>query len=264
MSIPVVSAKQLKERLEPLLEAHPNGAVVFDADGTLWSHDVGCMVFDAAVEQAAFREEALEPLVRAALEFGLTIQETSANSVARRLQEAWYGGRTGERATAEMQVWAYVGFSESEFRALVRGALRAGGHESTLHEEVLDLAHWVRDSGRRSCIVSASPLWVVQEATRDLGFSEADVTAGIPNTRAADGRSTIAPGMAQPLPYGPDKVVAGRSLLGDSEWIAALGDSSFDLEMMRAARVGVGIGNKSKMLEGLAELANGVLLRLTG
>jgi phosphoserine phosphatase len=162
-----------------------------------------------------------------------------------------------------MQVWAYVGFEEEEFRAFVRAALSAGSHASTLHDEVLELAAWVKTQGRRACIVSASPLWVVQEATRELGFLEEDIAAGLPNTAILDGAHTIQAGLAHPLPYGPDKVVAGRALLRGAQWLAALGDSNFDLEMMRAAHIGVGVGEKRSMLEGLSEMSHAVRLQLT-
>jgi phosphoserine phosphatase len=162
-----------------------------------------------------------------------------------------------------MQVWAYVGFSESEFRALVQQALERGQHHKTLHHEVLALADWVRAQGRRACIVSASPLWVVEEATRELGFSPKEIAAGVPNTESIDGRLMIKPGMKAPLPYGPDKVVAGRALLKDSKWVAALGDSNFDLDMMAEAQIGIGIGEKESMLAGLAEMSHAGRLHLT-
>jgi len=253
---------ELKERLLPLLQESDDAAVVFDADGTLWSHDVGCMVFDEALEQNAFKEEALPALLEEARVQGVQAATRSVNEVARALQTAWYQGRYDEKAAAEMQVWAYVGFGESEFRELTRVALQRGQHGRTLHAEVVELAHWVRDLGKRTCIVSASPQWVVEEASRDLGFEPHEIAAGIPNTRATHGVLRIEPGLITPLPYGPRKATAGRALLGKSTWVAALGDSGFDLAMMAEAHVGVGIGNKPTLLDGLVEMSHAVRLRL--
>lgn len=253
----------LKARLTPLLEKYEDAAVVFDADGTLWSHDVGCMVFDEAVAEGLFREEAKEPLRKEALSHGVSTAGATANDVALALQKAWYSRSYNERAAAEMQVWAYVGFKEQEFRALVRQALEKGKHQETLHEGVLHLAKWVKDQGHRACVVSASPLWVVEEATGELGIPPTEIAAGVPNTSEEHGVRTILAGMAAPLPYGPDKVRAGRTLLGPSRWVAALGDSDFDLHMMAEAEIGVGIGDKGAMLEGLAALPHGLRLSLS-
>ncbi len=259
---PFVKIDDLKKRLAPLLEEHETAAVVFDADGTLWSHDVGCMVYDEAVRQGVFRPEAEEPLRSEALKHGLRVPAgATANEIALVLQQAWYNQSYDERSAAEMQVWAYVGFTEREFRALVRDALLKGRHEATLHHDVLQLADWVRKQGHRSCVVSASPLWVVEEATATLGFMPTEIAAGVPNTTRRGADIVIQAGLAAPLPYGPDKVVAGRALLGKSRWLAALGDSDFDLHMMAEADIGVGIGEKASMLRGLAALSHCLRLR---
>jgi phosphoserine phosphatase len=264
MTTPFVSINELKERLRPLLEGHDDAAVVFDADGTLWSHDVGCMVFDEAVNQGAFKAEALDALLAEARSQRLEAPGTSANDIARALQQAWYAGVYEEKSAAEMQVWAYIGFFEAEFRDLTRLALHRGRHMATLHEEVLDLARWVRSRGARACIVSASPQWVVEEASRDLGFDVSDIIAGVPNTNSSEGETRIQPGLRAPLPYGPGKATAGRALLGNSKWVASLGDSGFDLAMMAEAHVGVGIGNKPALLDGLREMPHAVRLLLSG
>jgi phosphoserine phosphatase len=174
---PFVTIEDLKARLAPLFDSYEDAAVVFDADGTLWSHDVGCMVFDEAVNEGLFREQALAPLLQEAHAHGIKVEGTSANDAARALQRAWYTRSYDERSTAEMQVWAYVGFTEQEFRALVNHALEKGKHKETLHGAVVQLADWVQAQGRRACIVSASPLWVVEEATTDLGIAPAEITA---------------------------------------------------------------------------------------
>lgn len=259
---PFVNLSDLKERLSSLFEMYEDAAVVFDADGTLWSHDVGCMVFDEAVKEGLFREEALAPLNEEARARGLFAPGKNANEVARSLQQAWYSNLYNERAAAEMQVWAYVGFTETEFRALVNQALENGKHQETFHDTVVELVRWIQEQGRRACVVSASPLWVVEEAVRALNIPPREIAAGVPNVDAHCGVRTIRAGMAAPLPYGPEKVRAGRALLGKSRWLAALGDSDFDLHMMAEAEIGVAIGNKAAMLEGLTALPHAVRLKL--
>ncbi len=262
MSIPKLTVDQFRERLAPLIEAHPDGAVVFDADGTLWAHDVGCMVYDWAVEHEAFSEEAATHLVEFAREQGLHLGADDPVGVSRELQDAFYTGRLSNRATAVMQVWAYVGTSEEAFRKMVREALLRGQHEATLHGPVVELAAWVRSRGVRALIVSASPQWVVEEAARDLGFVATDIVAGRPNLRSVEQSNVIAAGLGEPLPYGPDKVHAGRALMGEAPWLAALGDSSFDVEMFQQASLAGGIGSKEDMLAGLSKLPHGVRILL--
>lgn len=263
MATPTLSCSAFRDRLQTLLEQNPGGAVVFDADGTLWRHDVGCMVYDLACEHGLFRPEALSALSAELERLGQRLPpQATANDAALQLQAAWRAGDYDERAAAEMQVWAYVGFSEFQFRELTREALKSGGHQTTLHKEVLALAEWVRSAGGKALIVSASPKWVVEEATRDHGFKPDEIAAGMPQLSGPKDARVIQAGMDGPLPYGPDKVVAGRALLAGLPWLAALGDSSFDLDMMAEARLAGGIGTKPEMLDGLARLAHGVRLSL--
>lgn len=253
----------IKERLKPLLEASPQGAVVFDADGTLWSHDVGVMTFDWSIEQALLRADAFTPLRAFAESARLVTRGTTTLDLAREIQTAFHRCQLEEQAAAEMQVWIYAGMNEIEFRMLVHDALLHKKHNQSLHTSVLELAEWVRLSGGRSFIVSASPQWVIEEATRAFGFSAQDIVAGRPNLSLDEsGSATIGAGLAQPLPYGPEKAIAGRRLLGNRPWLAALGDSSFDLAMFQEAQIAVGIGQKPGMLAGLAQLSHGVRLHL--
>jgi len=222
------------------------------------------MVFDEAVRQSAFKEDALDALVEEARKQEFGISAVSANDAARALQEAWYQRRYSEKSAAEMQVWAYVGFEETEFRELARLALSQGQHMESLHDEVLELASWIRALGKRAFIVSASPQWVVEEATRDLGFGPHEIAAGVPNTVTSEGITLIQPGLRFPLPYGQGKATAGRALLGEKRWVASLGDSDFDLAMMAEADVGIGIGDKQALIDGLREMSHTVRLCLEG
>lgn len=248
-----ISVRAFQSELDQWIDRVPDGAVVFDADGTLWSHDVGCMVFDFALQERQFRDEAAEALLSHLSLEGLAAPAgCSANELARVLQKAFYAGKTGERRTAEMQVWAYAGHSLTSFRSLVRAALDAGRHLDTLHLPLFDLANHARDRGLSVYIVSASPLWVVQESTRGLGFGDHEIAGGVPEVVLAGSEVLITPRMAAPLPYGADKVVAGRRLLAGRPWLAALGDSAFDVEMMKEAKLAGVLGNKPELAQRLS------------
>lgn len=244
----VLNAAELRDHLKPLFEAHPEGALAFDADGTLWAHDVGCMVYDFAWKNRLLDPTVLEPLRREFEHNSLHYPaDADQNELARLLGEAFAREECDDQRFAEMQVWCYAGRSDAEMRELTRAALESGGHSRTLHREVLAIAEWARSLGIATLVVSASPRSVVVEAVSELGFDEASVSGGVP---ALEG-STIVPRMGAPLPYGPGKVREALRLLGSRPLIAGFGDSTFDLDLLRAARLGVGLGRKAAFLAGL-------------
>jgi phosphoserine phosphatase len=254
-TLPVVDITRVRERIDRLLDTHPEGALVFDADGTLWRHDVGCLVFDAAAASGAFRESARERLFAEATRVG---ERPSAHQSATALVQAIGGAldRRSERELAEFQVWAYVDFSEQDLRTFCRQVLGEPVHRAGLHHEVLNLAAYARERGARTCVVSASPRIVVEEALLGLGFDRDQIVAGDPTW--TDGRIDV--GLDAPLPYGPEKATAGRRLLGKTAWLATFGDSGFDLDMMREAHLAVGLGDKPQLLEGLCLHPDALLL----
>ena len=256
-ALPVVDGVRVRERIAELLDLHEGGALVFDADGTLWTHDVGCMVFDAAIEGDAFKDSARTRLQAEVMRLGLhAAQGASTTSLVKSLALALGVPPSGEQALAEFQVWAYVDFSEEELRSLCRSVLRTPAHALGLHHDVLELAAFARERGATTCVVSASPRIVVEEALHGLGFGHEWIVAGDPNW--TDGCIDV--GLGAPLPYGPQKAIAGRRLLGRSSWVATFGDSGFDLDMMHEATLAVGLGQKPQLLEGLRRHPNAVLL----
>jgi phosphatidylglycerophosphatase C len=107
--------------------------------------------------------------------------------------------------------------------------------------------------------VSASPLVVVVEAARALGFDEAHVLAATPVER--DGLHCA--DVLRPIPYGEGKVTRLREKMGDRPLYAAFGDNVFDIPLLRAAEVGIAVRPKPRLLaragevSGLLELERG-------
>lgn len=257
VTLPVVDSTEVREQIARLLDVHPEGALVFDADGTLWTHDVGCMVFDAAATTGAFKDSSRPRLRHEAERLGeVPSGDQSATELIRLIETALVARSGAEQALAELQVWAYVDFSEEELRAFCRDVFRDPAHRAGLHHDVLELAAFARERGALTCVVSASPRIVVEEALFGLGFQKEHVVAGEPKWRA--GRIDI--GLDAPLPYGPEKATRGRRLLGETAWLATFGDSGFDLDMMREAALAVGLGHKPQLLEGLRQHPNALLL----
>jgi phosphoserine phosphatase len=256
-ALATTNVERLRETLRPWLDAEPGAALLFDADGTLWSDDVGHIAFEYACRHDLLRDAAREGLRREALGAGLSPNDrASAAELGLALLDAYFEHRYDEKAAAEAMVWCYAGFDEVELRRLVRDAFAEARHDDFLHHNVLELAAWARERGAETYVVSASPLLVIEEATASLGFRRSHLAGG----RAATRAGLFEPRLEGELPYGPTKVTAGRSLSGDRPWLAAFGDSGFDLDLLAGARQAVGIGKKSALIDGLGRLPAAVLL----
>lgn len=258
MGAPFVTVTDIQSLLEPLVDEHPGGALVFDADGTLWRHDVGCMVFEWFASERRFHPTVSRALAETARKLGANVSHGDANDTALELIRHYqHTGSSDGRLLAELQVWAYAGYHVGEMRPLVKRALEQGRHESGFFTDVIELLMWGKSIGLAVYVVSASPRIVVEEATRSLGLRPSEIAAGDPLTNAG----VIEARLAAPLPYGPDKVTAGRALLGHRTWLATFGDSGFDLDMLSEARLAVGLGEKRTLVAGLDRLPNAVRLK---
>jgi phosphatidylglycerophosphatase C len=254
-AVVTVSPAELVRELEGRLRRDQPNALSFDADGTLWSGDVGEDVFRFAVENGRLREAARTEIDRQAQIRGFA-RFSDVNATAQQLFEAYLQGNYLEREICELMTWCYAGFSVQEMVALVREALAAAKHAQRLNEElrpVLDFAH---RHGLRTIVVSASPRITVEVAASVWGFHARDIAAATP--RIVSG--VIAAEMAAPVPYGADKCVAGRALLGHAHWLGAFGDNVFDVEMLQEAEVGVAVRPKPALRARLQELPNVRLL----
>lgn len=266
LSVPTVDVLDLLGRIEALArETEGSGALVFDADGTLWEGDVGVDTFQAALDQGALREEVRQALIAEVfkhrleeeLELEGAPEEVDVNLLGQSLLRAFERGIYPERAATEMQVWAYAGWSETELRQHTRSCLLRGQFFSRIRRSLLPLLLRARELGLRTVVVSASPRIVVEEAARHLGFGPGDIVGG----RAKGTTTSFLPALAEALPYGSGKVKAGRLLLGNARWLAVFGDSSFDTEMLSEAKLPVAVCPCPELLERLPEIRGAVLLR---
>ncbi|HVJ19562.1 MAG TPA: HAD family hydrolase [Polyangiaceae bacterium] len=250
-----VSPRALLERLQELRGDSAEAALAFDGDGTLWSGDVGEDLFHHAISRRSLREEALAALRRAASSGGLDT-DGDANDVAKRIFDAYVAGKYPERETCEMMTWCYAGQTASELAESCREVLQQARIGERLHRELEPVLDYARGSGLRAVVVSASPRPVVEAAASLWGFAPRDIAA----STAAESGGRVAPENAAAVPYAEAKVGAGRSLFGDSLWLASFGDNVFDVEMFQAARMGVAVRPKLGLRSRLPELPNVHLL----
>lgn len=244
-----VSPDELIRELERRLRAGRPSALAFDADGTLWSGDVGDDVFRFAVAHGRLREAA-----RGAIEAQAHLRgfETFAdvNATAKQLFDAYVAGRYPEREMCELMTWCYAGHTILELQTLVREALESTTHAHRLHTELDPVLSFARERGLRVIVISASPRITVEIAASAWGFDARDIAASTARIEAG----VIAPEMNGALPYAAQKSVAGRSLLGQTHWLASFGDNVFDIEMMLEAELGVAVRPKPALRARLAEI----------
>jgi len=251
MTAPLVSVspEQLVLELESRLRADRPSALAFDADGTLWSGDVGEDVFRFAVGHGRLREATRAALERQAKSYGFECFP-DLNATAMELFEAYLDGRYPEREICELMTWCFAGHTLAEMRDLAAEALVFAGHAQRLNEELRPVLDFARESQLRTIVISASPRVTVEVAASSWGFAAHDIVASTP--RVVSG--VIAAEMASALPYGAGKCVAGRALLGTTHWLAAFGDNVFDIEMLLEAELGVAVRPKPALRARLAEI----------
>lgn len=249
-----VDGRSVVERLARTRVPGPAG-IAFDADGTLWAGDVGEDVFEAACHAGFVRDEPRGALESVCAAHGLSV-EGSPSELAWRIYAAYRNGGVAELLTCEVMTWAYAGHSVD---ALVRFA-----HDALVERKLADRVRRVLEpvfefaarEDVRTVVVSASPEVIVAEALSIAGVTVAALKGARPTV--SDG--TIQPRLAGRVPYGPEKPVAGRELLSGCDWLGSFGDNAFDVEMLRAARIGVAVHPKPALAARLGELSNVVVL----
>jgi phosphatidylglycerophosphatase C len=234
-----IGADALARTLDQILEqagAASRVVAAFDADGTLWSLDVGETLFKSALDARLIHDEAGDAMREIAQRHGIA-NDGSACELAARLFRAYQEGLMPERDCAEMQVRCYAGWSRTELTGLACEVL-SEAHVTPHHfPPTLAMLSWARTRGVRCIVVSASPAAAVEIAARSCGFAAQDVFAA--RTGLADGHWTAA--LDGPLPWGEQKAVLARAAAGDGLWLASFGDGEFDFELLQRARVAVAV-----------------------
>jgi len=244
-------------RIEAAARAEPGGVVATDADGTLWSGDVGDDLFEAFLEHGRVEPAALEAIRRDARGHGFS-DAGAGPDVARRLYAGYHQGLFPEERAYELMVWCFAGWTEREVAAFASDVVGHGGFEGREHGELLRVLERVRGAGIEVILVSASPFPVVLAAGARTGFDEAHIVAARPRYEAG----VMLADVERPIPYGTGKVTRLRERIGhDRPLLAAFGDNAFDVALLASARVPVAVRPKPRLRErapevpGLVELA---------
>ena len=252
--MPLVSSEEVISRLSE--RASPGAAVAFDADGTLWSGDIGVDTFESLLERRAVRAEAGPALRREAESHGLEAA-SDPNDAARTLYQAYERGSYPESRAFQMMAWAFAGYREAEARAFGLEVIERVGLAARMHPEVTPILRWAATRSIPVFVVSASPTLVVRAAIERLALPVAAVFA---MSTAAPG-GVIAPEVTGAVTYGAGKIEALRRGAMGATLLGAFGDSVYDLAMLAEAMVGVAVRPKPELraragaYPGLVELA---------
>ena len=253
--VPRVSAHEAIARFERWLAGRtpdaPRPVMVFDADGTLWACDVGEILFEAALAGGLIRTEALAELQRHAHQFSIEPTGTPTE-LAARLYEAYRQRIIPERTGAEMLIWCYAGWSNSEWLEFAHATMAQRDIESLHIAATIELLAWARRQRLRVLIISASPFAAVAAAASTLHVEASDIVAA----RPASVQGRFVAQLGSELPWGTGKVHCGRNASEEAPWLAACGDSAFDVAMMKQARFAIAVRPREELRAQFAELAS--------
>jgi phosphoserine phosphatase len=252
----VETAPAVIGRIAAAVRERPGGAIAFDADGTLWSGDVGDDFFHSVLASGRV-EAAARVAMRALAEVhGVRAPEGGAKLGAA-LFEAYREGRVPEDSFCEMVAYVCAGWTTGEVEVFAAEVVARSRVSERTHAETARIVDWARRERVEAFVVSASPFAVVVQAARPLGFGVENVLAVTPVL--ADGR--VAADVHRPIPYGEGKVTRLAERLGARPLYAAFGDNRFDIPLLRAAEIAVAVRPKRRLLERAAEVPGMVEMR---
>jgi phosphatidylglycerophosphatase C len=255
--VKIESVDEVVRRIVLRREALGGGCVAFDADGTLWSGDVGDDLWHAMLERDAFLPAAHSALARVASEAGLEASG-SPTVLAKSIASAQAREIVSEERAVEVVAWALAGRTEPEVKSFVQEVLARAAISQRLHPESLHVLRALQQLGIAVYVVSASPRAIVEQAVLALGIEPSHVIAA----SAAFENDVMVAGLREPLPFGQGKVHGLRQYAPDQPLLAAFGDNYFDTAMLREAEVPVAVRPKPKLrasadaVPGLVELAS--------
>lgn len=241
--LPAISAEELARRLERERGLLERPALAFDADGTLWTGDIGIELFEMLLAENAVREKALAHLRQLAERFGIDKAGTPTEQ-ASLLYRGFLDTALPEDLAFAMMAWAFAGYRKSELDGFIARFLEEAHLESRWQRELTPILDWAKNASVPIHIVSASPRALIAVATQRLGIDVAEIVAMTP----AVSNEEIEPWVEEPLPYGKGKVEAWLRVAKDVELLAAFGDSGYDAALLSRSRLPVAVRPKPSLI----------------
>ncbi len=202
--------QEIHKKITEFIERHeqdPRGrkVAVFDADGTLWRGDIGEEFFQFQIEK-------------------------KWNKPNCTWEKYWNEVKSGDKLKAYgwLAQWN-AGMLEDDLREQIQVFLRERFNHAVF-EPMRTLTHSLVNAGFEIWVVSASPIWNVQEATRGFGIQQ-DHIIGV-SAIVAEG--VLTEQLVTPLPYRDGKAKQIASRIGVAPLFAA-GNTYWDKEMLETA-----------------------------
>ncbi|MET0591563.1 MAG: HAD family hydrolase [Polyangiaceae bacterium] len=230
--------------------------LAFDADGTLWSGDVGIDNFEALLATSAVLPAALPMLREEARGASLPISD-DPTAQARMLYDAFLRDAYDEERAFRMMAAVFAGYREDDVRAFAAAVAGKTGLPERLHPEVRPILDWAARCQVPIYVVSASHALVVQSSLEFVGLP----VAGLFAMKQALEDGLLTTRIVEPVTYGAGKTEALRAGVTGKTLLGAFGDSAFDLHLLRDAKLAVAVrpkdGLRARAAEctGLCELA---------
>ncbi len=254
---PEVDSAELRLLLDRVRRDLDRPLCVFDADGVLWTGDLGFDLFTAALARRALREDAREPLAAEARSVGISA-EGSANELGERLLDAFAAGQYDDARALAMMAWAFAGFTQEEMDEFAADVVRREDVEGRLIGPVRDLVRWALAEKVEVVVCAAATRSVVSAGVQLLGLDASHVVAATPEVVGG----ALGPRLRRPgLPHGEGKVAALEHARKGRTILAAFGDRADDAHLLRLAHVPVAVGPSPHLLATAATIPALVVLR---
>lgn len=252
-----ISVETLVERLSAARTSQDcsDPLLAFDADGTLWSGDVGNDLFEALIKARGVREDAHEALVREANEFGITVS-ANATDLAQTLFEAHEAGKYPEDRCFAMMAWVFAGWSLEETITFSRNVVQESNLEKRLHRFLDPVFDWAQKENVAVWVVSASAKWMVEIGVQTFGIPNDQVIGMTPRIENGFVMAELA---GLPI-YGPNKPLVLREKCPRGTLIGGFGDSSYDVPLLQMAKQGVGVRPKASLVNRARDVTNFVAI----
>jgi phosphoserine phosphatase len=259
--IPRVTSDDVIARLDALLatlgHAPSEAMLAFDADGTLWSGDVGVDNFESLLDRGGVLPAAGPALRAEAAAAGLPLTD-DPTAQARTLYEAYLAGVYHEDRAFRMMAWVFAGYREADVQGFAAEVATRSSLRARLHAEVLTVIAWGVRRGMPRYVVSASHAVVVASSIEQLGLAIDGVFA----MRQALEGDVFAARIEEPATYGAGKTAALEAGAAGKVLLGAFGDSAFDLHLLAEARLPVAVRPKPELRRRARECAGLVELGL--
>ena len=260
-ALPLVTTDDVIARLDALAEGadgrpYAEWLLAFDADGTLWSGDVGIDNFEALLARGGILPAALPAFREAAAAARLPLAD-DPTAQARILYEAYERDAFPEESAFRVMAYAFAGYREEGVRQFAVDVAEASGLRARLHPEVVPIVRWAERQGIARYVVSASHATVVKSCIALLGLPIDGVFA----MAQVEEDGLLVARLHEPVTYGAGKTAALRAGITGKALLGAFGDSAFDLHLLAGAQLPVAVrpkaGLRSRAAEcrGLIELA---------